>query len=82
MYGWRGRIGPILPADNTIVEPEFAKVLPEGISAHPIRLSAGDPRDLGLPVITSNRASLSAALTLLGVDHVAPEYGQLFTARR
>lgn len=45
MYGWRGRIGLVLPADNTIVEPEYAKVLPEGISAHAVRLSTGDQRE-------------------------------------
>jgi maleate isomerase len=37
MYGWRGRIGLILPNVNTVMEPEFNKVLPEGISCHTTR---------------------------------------------
>lgn len=41
MYGWRGRIGLILPADNTMTEPEFARMMPDGVSAHAARLFAG-----------------------------------------
>lgn len=38
MYGWRGRIGLIIPADNAVMEPEFHRLVPEGVSAHSARL--------------------------------------------
>jgi arylmalonate decarboxylase len=37
-YGWRGRIGLLIPSANTVVEPEFARLLPPGISVHGARL--------------------------------------------
>ncbi len=45
MYGWRGRIGLILPADNAVVEADFARRLPDGVSSLAVRLSSGDKRD-------------------------------------
>lgn len=38
MYGWRGRIGVIIPADNAVMEPEFYHLAPEGVSTHAARL--------------------------------------------
>jgi len=38
MYGWRGRIGVIIPADNAVMEPEFYQLAPEGVSTHAARL--------------------------------------------
>jgi len=38
MYGWRGRLGLILPSDNTVMEPEFNSILPEGITCYVSRL--------------------------------------------
>jgi maleate isomerase len=38
MYGWRGRIGVIIPAVNTTVEPEFYRFAPEGVSFHFARM--------------------------------------------
>ena len=38
MYGWRGRIGVIIPADNAVMEPDFHRLAPEGVSAHAARL--------------------------------------------
>ena len=37
MYGWRGRIGLIVPSTNTTCEMEFHKVIPEGVSLHTAR---------------------------------------------
>lgn len=33
-YGWRAKIGLIVPSTNTINEPEFYRMAPEGISIH------------------------------------------------
>jgi maleate isomerase len=38
MYGWRGRIGIIVPSSNTTCEPEFLKMAPEGVSIHASRV--------------------------------------------
>jgi maleate cis-trans isomerase len=44
MYGWQGRLGVLLPANNTVLEPEWYRVLPDGVSAHGARLvSSGGP---------------------------------------
>jgi maleate isomerase len=38
MYGWRGRIGVILPADNAVLEPDFYRLAPDGVATHVSRL--------------------------------------------
>jgi maleate isomerase len=38
MYGWRGKIGLIVPSSNTVCEEEFYRMLPEGVSLHTARV--------------------------------------------
>jgi maleate isomerase len=38
MYGWRARLGLIVPSSNTTNEPEFYASLPEGVSLHTARM--------------------------------------------
>jgi maleate isomerase len=38
MYGWRGRIGLLTPHDNTTMECEITKIVPEGVSVHTSRM--------------------------------------------
>jgi len=38
MYGWRGRIGLIVPSSNTTCEMEFHRMAPEGVSVHTARV--------------------------------------------
>lgn len=38
MYGWRGRIGLLIPSSNTTMEEEFRELLPKGISLHTARM--------------------------------------------
>lgn len=38
MIGWRGRIGLLIPAPNTVIEYEFPKMSPEGVSIHISRI--------------------------------------------
>lgn len=45
MYGWRGRIGLLVPAVNTVVEPEMFRMMPEGVTVHSARM--GEPIDEG-----------------------------------
>jgi maleate cis-trans isomerase len=41
MYGWRGRIGLLVPSINTTMETEFWKLAPEGVSVHSARIAGG-----------------------------------------
>jgi maleate isomerase len=34
MYGWRAKLGFIVPANNTVIEPELYSVVPDGVSLH------------------------------------------------
>jgi len=38
MYGWRGRIGIIVPSSNTTCEPEYQQMAPKGVSVHASRV--------------------------------------------
>jgi maleate isomerase len=39
MYGWRARLGALVPSGIVAIEPEFNLVLPEGVSCHYHRFS-------------------------------------------
>ena len=41
MYGWRGRIGLLVPSFNTTMETEFWRIAPEGVSVHSARIAGG-----------------------------------------
>jgi len=41
MYGWRGRIGLLVPSINTTMETEFWSIAPQGVSVHSARISGG-----------------------------------------
>jgi len=38
MFGWRGKIGIIVPSNNTIIEPELNQILPDGVSVYASRI--------------------------------------------
>jgi len=38
MYGWRGRVGLLVPSVNTVAEPEMNRIAPEGIVAFAARM--------------------------------------------
>jgi maleate isomerase len=39
MYGWRARLGVLVPSGILATEPEFGKMTPEGVSCHYHRIS-------------------------------------------
>ncbi len=41
MYGWRARIGLLIPSNNAVVEPEFARMAPEGVAVYGARVLCG-----------------------------------------
>ena len=38
MYGWRGRIGLMVPTGNSVMEPEFHRMAPAGVTTHANRV--------------------------------------------
>ncbi len=38
LYGWRARIGLLIPSSNTTMEPEFWELAPYGVSIHTARM--------------------------------------------
>ena len=58
MYGYRERIGMILPSTNTVAEQEFFRMAPEGISAHVtrVKLTATNPEGLAAMADNARRA--------------------------
>lgn len=58
MYGYRERIGLILPSTNTVAEQEFFKMAPEGVSAHVtrVKLTATNPEGLAAMALNAKRA--------------------------
>jgi maleate isomerase len=45
MYGWRARIGLLVPCSNSVAEIEFARMAPEGVSVHTGRVWQQEPSD-------------------------------------
>lgn len=67
MYGWRARIGLILPSLNCTIEPELNRMAPDGISIHATRLllEQGTPDKL-----KSMADDTAVAAKLLATTHV------------
>jgi maleate isomerase len=64
-YGWRARIGLILPADNVLIEPELNALDLPGVSFHGLRLTATEPE-----LMRSQAVELARTVTELGLDAV------------
>lgn len=69
MYGWRGRLGLILPCVNTVMEPEFNSILPEGITCYASRLIVGGGHNLST-LIDMSEGTERAAEELKAVANV------------
>ena len=50
MYGQNGRIGLLVPSANTVAEPEFNRMVPDGIGVHAARMQYLE--DEGIRVLT------------------------------
>ncbi len=67
MYGWRARVGIIIPADNTVIEPELAQMFPAGVHGFSFRLPSIDHQEL-------NKLALELAppaMKIIGLNLVA-----------
>lgn len=67
MYGWRGRIGLLVPSINTTMETELWRIAPRGVSVHTARIAGGR---LGTPdeLRSMEEESKHAAKTVANVE--------------
>lgn len=70
MYGWRGRIGLIVPANNLVNEVDFYEHAPEGITVHTSRLREGKGRSDDLENQTNDFERCATLVSAADVDVV------------
>ncbi len=68
MYGWRARIGIIIPSVNTTFEPESQRLCPEGVSYHFSRMNLGDLTIEALLEMGKHAVEKGKELAAAGVD--------------
>lgn len=51
-YGWRARLGMLLPSGNVAAEPQIGAMMPEGVSLHTTRLKLTGSSDAQLLAMT------------------------------
>jgi maleate isomerase len=69
MYGWRGRIGLMVPTGNSVMEPEFQRMAPEGVTTHANRVELKDVTPASLLEMEGDaaRSARQIAQTRVGV---------------
>jgi maleate isomerase len=79
MYGERGKIGLIVPSNNTVVEQEFRRMLPEGICSYATRMrnTSVDMEDLRAMVSHATRGAGELANAEMNVIAFACTAGSL-----
>jgi len=69
MYGWRGRIGLLVPANNSVIEPEIGRALPEGVCLYATRMLArGDLTEAAIHAMEPQADRGVDELMATGVD--------------
>ena len=68
MYGWRGRIGIIVPSPNTVMEMEFHKMLPKGVAIITNRVRAFEVSVKTFELMESEIEEAAIELADAGVD--------------
>ena len=72
MYGWRAKIGLLVPSVNTTIEPDFWKLAPEGVAIHVTRLKTERLMTFeALQDMEKNTESAAAELADAEVDVIA-----------
>lgn len=69
-YGWRLRLGMLLPSSNPVAEPEVARMLPDGVSLHTTRLKLAGSSPEQLLGMTARVEEATELLVDAGVDRV------------
>ena len=70
-FGWRGRIGMILPSANRVAEPELMDMLPSGVSLHTTRIKLAGMSPAELLASTEKVEEAAALLADTGPDLIA-----------
>lgn len=84
MYGWRGRIGLLVPSINTTMETEFWRLAPPGVSVHTARISGGrhgTPEELRSMENASKQAAAEVAMVEPNVVVYGCTSGSFFEGR-
>lgn len=66
MYGWRAKIGLIVPSSNTTMEPELYRAAPQGVSIHTSRIPLKEVTAESL--LEMERHTLRASQELVDAD--------------
>jgi len=61
-YGWRARIGLLVPCSNVVMEPEFNMMAPQGVSVHASRLDISGFYSSDSPIIVMSSIKKAAKL--------------------
>ncbi len=69
MFGWRGRIGLVVPTGNSVTEPDFQRMAPDGVTTHANRIALKDvtPDSLLEMAGDTARAAIGIASVRVGV---------------
>lgn len=67
-FGSRGRLGLIVPANNSVIEPEFWSVLPDGVATFATRILARG--DLTPAAVRAMEAGVDAAVAQIAATDV------------
>ncbi|MBI3126906.1 MAG: maleate cis-trans isomerase [Candidatus Tectomicrobia bacterium] len=65
MYGWRGRIGLLVPSGNNTNEPDFFRMAPSGVAVHASRVYWGEKLESSVEVLHEALKHLEAAVVPL-----------------
>ena len=71
MYGRRGRIGLMVPTGNSVMEPEFHRMAPEGISVHANRVYLKNVTPKALEGMEAHAAASARGLASIRIGVLA-----------
>lgn len=78
MLGWRAKLGAVIPSNNTVLEPEFWALQPDGVTLHAARVLSYGPTPEG--ITRMEEAALRAAEELKAGALDALSYACLATS--
>jgi maleate isomerase len=88
MYGWKGRIGLLIPSRCTTMEPELARLLPDGVSVHAHRVDLKETSVAGLRkvqegILDASRviSAIAPTVTVLGCTTASMVGGAKYDAK-
>ena len=71
MFGWRTRLGVVVPSSNTTVEGEFSRAVPDGVSIHTARMPLESVTVDELDAMADDAVDCAEQLSHANVDAVA-----------